>query len=579
MLPADAPRARLDRLWLTAATAVFASLAVLPWLTSFGPLTGGPSGTAAAVVVTGVPGVLLLFASLRPELLGRLRRALALLSFSMLLTTAGNLLRFVDALGFALPSIPGMDLVSTLAIWALGLAALVLIPLSPLAPGAGWRIATDVTIAVCGMSLAVVAIWTLPGMRLAPPSAHLKLLLYNAMETANLVVLNLILVRGPSRPIRRAIFWLSATIVIETTYLIALEYALGRRTYDFRLSNSLFFIDYLAYLYAGTSFLRDPQPDKDVPLFPESLRAFNPLPIAAVLGVGTLLIFAALQPSDPALLPLAAGIVVLALLLLARVVGTTAENLRLLHEEAAEERNRAAEKMELMGRLAGGIAHILNNLMTVVLGRAELALAVGGRAPSMRQDLEEIAEAARRASGLAERLLGASGRRIRDQRRMRILDVVLGQREAMTRTAGPERTLTWDLAEGDAVVPPSDLEVVLLELVSNAVEATGPTGQVAIRVRDETLEATPAGSPADVRPGRYSILEVEDDGPGVAQADLPHIFEPFFTSRPSHEGRGLGLSVVYGIVASCGGTVLVDTAPGAGTRVRVYVPHVGVKPP
>lgn len=570
-------RARPHRLWLTAGTAVFASLAVLPWLTSFGPLIGGASGTAAALFVTAVPGVLLLLASRRPELLGRLRQALALLAVSMLLTSAGNLLRFAGTLGMVLPSVPGLDLATTVAIWALGLAALIRIPLAPLAPGAGWRIATDVTIAVLGMSLAVVAIWTLPGMRLAPPGAHLKLLLYNAMEAANLVVLNLILVRGPSRPIRRAVFWLSATIVVETTYLIALEYALGRQAHDFRLSNSLFFIDYLAYLYAGASFLLDSQPDTDVPLLPESLRALNPLPIAAVLGVGALLIFAALRPSDPALLPLAIGIVVLALLLLARVAGATAENLRLLQEEAAEERRREAEKMELMGRLAGGIAHIINNLMTVVLGHAELALELAGRAHVTRENLEAITDAARRASSLAERLLSASGRRIRDRRQMRVLDVVRGQREAMSRTAGPDRTLTWDLGEGDALVPPSDLEAVLLELISNAADATAPGGRIAIRVRDETLEAPPRDVSPALKPGRYSVLEVEDDGPGVAQGDLPHIFEPFFTSRPSHEGRGLGLSVVYGIVASCGGAVLVDTAPGAGTRVRVYLPQSAVK--
>jgi signal transduction histidine kinase len=577
MSPAREPRARPRRLRLTAATAVFASLAVLPWLVPFGPLTGGKSGTAAALLVTAVPGILLLLASRRPDLLERLRQALALLAVSMLLTSAGNLLRFVDALGVALPSVPGLDLATTVAIWALGVAALIRIPLAPLSPGAGWRIATDVTIAVLGMSLAVVAIWTLPGMRLAPPSAHLKLLLYNAMEAANLVVLNLILVRGPSRPIRRAVVWLSATIVIETTYLIALEYALGRQAHDFRLSNSLFFLDYLAYLYAGASFLLDPQPDTDVPLLPESLRAFNPLPIAAVLGVGTLLILATLRPSDPSLFPLAAGIVVLALLLLARVAGATAENLRLLQQEAAEERRREAEKMELMGRLAGGIAHIINNLMTVVLGHAELALDLAGRTLAMRENLEAIAEAARRASGLAERLLSASGRRIRDQRQMRVLEVVLGQREAMKRTAGPDRTLTWDLAEGDALVPPSDLEAVLLELVSNAADATATGGRIAIRVRDEMLQAPPKDVSPALKPGRYSILELEDDGPGVPPADLKRIFEPFFTSRPTHEGRGLGLSVVYGIVASWGGALLVDSAPGAGTRVRVYVPQSAVK--
>ena len=576
MPSAETLRLRSARPWLTGATAVFAALAILPWLTSFGPLTGGAAGTGAAFLVTFVPGVLILLASRRADLTAGLSRALGLLAVSILLAAAGNLLRFVGAVGVSAPSVPGLDLATTVAIWALGLAALVLIPLAPLAPGAGWRIATDVTIAVLGMSLAVVAVWTLPGMRLAPPSAHLKLIAYNAMEAANLVVLNLILVRGPSRPIRRAILWLSATIVTETIYLVALEYALGTRAHDFRLSNSLFFIDYLAYLWAGAFFLFDAQPDRDLPLLPEGLRAFNPLPAVAVLGVGALLVLAALQPSDPALVPLAVGSVVLALLLLARVAAASAENLRLVREEAAEERRRQADKMALMGRLAGGIAHVINNLMTVVLGRAELSLATPGAPPEIRENLKAVSEAARRAAGLAERLLGASGRRMSDGRTTRILDVVIGQREAMRQIAGPDRILTWDLAEGDALVPRSDLEAVLFELVSNAADATSPAGRITIRVRDETLLAAPAGASRDLPSGRYSILDVEDDGRGVAGDVLPHIFEPFYSSRPGHEGRGLGLSVVHGIVAKCGGAVLVDTEPGAGTRVRVYLPQSAV---
>ncbi|HVO49664.1 MAG TPA: hypothetical protein VMV60_01605, partial [Thermoanaerobaculia bacterium] len=498
MPSAETLRLRSARPWLTGATAVFAALAILPWLTSFGPLTGGAAGTGAAFLVTFVPGVLILLASRRADLTAGLSRALGLLAVSILLAAAGNLLRFVGAVGVSAPSVPGLDLATTVAIWALGLAALVLIPLAPLAPGAGWRIATDVTIAVLGMSLAVVAVWTLPGMRLAPPSAHLKLIAYNAMEAANLVVLNLILVRGPSRPIRRAILWLSATIVTETIYLVALEYALGTRAHDFRLSNSLFFIDYLAYLWAGAFFLFDAQPDRDLPLLPEGLRAFNPLPAVAVLGVGALLVLAALQPSDPALVPLAVGSVVLALLLLARVAAASAENLRLVREEAAEERRRQADKMALMGRLAGGIAHVINNLMTVVLGRAELSLATPGTPPEIRENLKAVSEAARRAAGLAERLLGASGRRMSDGRTTRILDVVLGQREAMKQIAGPDRILTWDLAEGDALVPRSDLEAVLFELVSNAADATSPAGRITIRVRDETLQAAPAGASRDL---------------------------------------------------------------------------------
>ena len=575
MPSANQPRMRSrPRLSLTAAAVVWACLAVLPWTSSFGPLNGHRGGVFAAFLVTAVPGFLILAASRRPDLLGRLRQALALLAFSMLLTAGGNFLRLLSALGVALPTVAGLDFVTTLVIWALGLAALIRLPLTPLVRGAWWRIAIDITIAVFGMALAIFFLWTLPGMLLAPPSAHLKILLYNSMEAANLIVLNLILVRGPLRPIRRAVWWLSATIVIETIYLIAVQYALGRQSHDFRLPNSLFFADYLAYLYVGASFLTDPQPDTDVPLLPAAMRAFNPLPMLSVLGVGGMLILSALR-SDPASIPLAAGLVFMAILLFGRVIGATWENLHLLQEEAAEDRRRHAEKVELMGRLAGGVAHIINNRMTVVLGYAELAREETGQGRPIRGSLEAIGEAAQGAAALAERLLLASGRRRTGDHELRQLgEIVRLERESMEGMPVPDHEVIWELADAgsDALISPPDLKAILRELVSNAVDATPAGGRITIRVRGETLSAPPPGMSPSLLPGRYSVLEVADTGRGIGASDLPRIFAPFFTSKPLHEGRGLGLCVVHGIASSYGGGVLVDTTPGAGTRVGVYVP-------
>lgn len=567
------------RLWLTVAAVVWACLAILPWTFSFGPLNGDRGGVLAAFLVTAVPGFLILAASRRAELLGRLRQALALLAFSMLLTAAGNFLRLLSALGVALPAVPGLNFATTLVIWALGLAALIRLPLTPLVRGAWWRVAIDITIAVLGMALAIFFIWTLPGMRLAPPSAHLKILLYNSMEAANLIVLNLILVRAPLRPIRRAVWWLSATIVIETIYLIAVQYALGRQSHDFRLPNSLFFVDYLAYLYVGASFLTDTQPDTDVSLLPEAMRAFNPLPMLSVLGVGGMLILSALR-SNPASIPLAVGLVFMAILLFGRVSGATWENLRLLREEAAEDRHRHAEKLELMGRLAGGVAHIINNQMTVVLGYAELAQEEAGQSRTLHGSLEAIGAAARSASALAERLLLASGRRRTGDHELRqVGEIVRLEREPMEGMLVPDREVIWELAEtgGDALMSPADLKAILRELISNSVDATPASGRITIRVREKTLSAPPPGMSPSPRPGRYSVLEVADTGRGIESRDLPRIFEPFFTSKPLHEGRGLGLCVVHGIASSYGGGVLVDTTPGAGTRVAVYVPTTPIE--
>jgi signal transduction histidine kinase len=558
------------RRWLVLATIVWVGLAVLPWITSFGPLSGDTGGILAAVVVTGVAGFLFLGAARRPDLVVRLRQALALFAASILLTAGGNLLRLLGALGVPLPTVPGLDITSTVVLWAMGLAALLLIPLSPVARGVWWRMVTDTTIAVGGMALAIFAIWTLPGLRAAPWSARLHLLAYNLMEAANLVVLNLILVRGPARPIRPAIWWLAGTIVLETTYLVALQYVIGRQSHDARLPNSLFFFDYLAYLYAGAYFLARRQPDTDVPLLPESMRAFNPLPMLAIVGVGALLILSALHPADPALLPLAVGIVALALLLLGRVVGATGENLRLLQAEAAENRRRHAEKLELMGKLAGGIAHVINNLMTVVLGHAGMMLERAGSDRETRADGEAISEAARRAAALAERLLLASGRAPGDRARMPLAEVVQAQRGML----GGGRDVVWEQMEGGglAMVGPAAVEAILKELMANAADATPAGGKIVVRVRDEVLSSAPAGMAPALPPGRYSVLEVEDAGRGIAQSDLPRVYEPFFTTRPMHEGRGLGLSVVYGIVVSLGGGLRLDSIPGSGARASVYLP-------
>jgi hypothetical protein len=269
----------------------------------------------------------------------------------------------------------------------------------------------------------------------------------------------------------------------------------------------------------------------------------------------------------------------MALLLLARVVGTTWANLRLVRLEAAEEARRHAEKLELTGRVAGGIAHVLNNLMNVVRLHVELVLLRATQTQPSRDSLTAIDVAAQRASALAARLLLASGRRRGDQPRRRLDEVVRLQQEAVSRGSGEDREMSWDVADdgGGALVDPSELEAILRELVSNAVDATPAGGRISIRVRDETLSEPPPRMSPRPRPGRFSVLDVEDAGRGIAAGDLPRILEPFFSTRPANEGRGLGLSVVHGVVASYGGGLVVDSVPGAGTRVSVYLPIVPVE--
>ena len=564
---------RALRPWLIVATAVWSILAALPWVSSFGTISGDWTGTLAATVVIGVAALLFLRAARRPDLALRLRQALALYAASMCLAATGNLLRLLAALGVPFPHVPGLDITTTVAIWAIGLAGLLRFPLTPVTRAAAWQLATDTAIAVGGLALIIFAVWTLPGLRAAPRSALAHLLAYNVMEAANLAALTLILVRGPVRPIRAAYWWLAATIVIETTYLVAFQYALGTGSHDFRLANSLFFVDYLAYLYAGALFLVRPEPAGDASLLPESLRAFNPLTALAIVGIGTVLVLAALNPAHPALLPLALGIVLLALLLLARVIGTTGENLRLLRAEAAEAARRQAERQRLMLRLAGGIAHVINNMMTIVMGHASLLLATGPADVETREHAEAIKDAAHRSAALAARLLLASGQTPSRDRPHTVADLLLEMR-TQPRPAARGRRVEWDIAAGSggAVIGRATFGAIVDELLANAAEASADGAPIRVGLRDETLAPRPERMLLTPAAGRYSVVVVSDAGRGMAPGDVAHAHEPFFTTRPPHEGRGLGLSVVYGIVSGLGGGLRLDSRPGAGARVSVYLP-------
>jgi signal transduction histidine kinase len=556
------------------ATAVLACLAALPWFLSFGPVNGDKGGILAAALVTLCPGCIFLAASRNPLLESRLRQALGLFGITMLLTSAGNFLRLLDACGVALPSIPGISEYSNLVLWAIGFVALVRLPLRPVVPGTLWRMCTDVAVAGVGMALAIYVVWTLPGLHNGPAALRREVMMFNGMAAGNLFVFNLILVRGTAGPLRTAVRWLSATVIIETVYLVAFQYVIGTRSHDARLIDSLFFIDYLAYLYAGAHFLNDTRTGAHVAGEKPNAWVVNPLPICAVIGIGALLIVSALQESSEAIVPLSIGIVVMALLLLARVIISNFESLRVVEEKAERERRLQAEKHELIRRLSGGIAQIINNMMTVVHGHAELLREDFPEDSLTRGSLDAISSSAYRVSALAGRLELASGQRRKDERPTRLVEAVLLQRDTVNRMVGQKREVVWDLsgADGNALVAKSDMETIMRELVSNAGEATFHGGTITIRIREEMVSKPPRGISPCPPQGVYSILEIADTGRGIPESDIPFVVEPFFTSRPLPEGRGLGLSIVHGIVASYGGGLHIDAVPGSGSRISVYLP-------
>ncbi|MBI5431245.1 MAG: response regulator [Planctomycetes bacterium] len=239
-----------------------------------------------------------------------------------------------------------------------------------------------------------------------------------------------------------------------------------------------------------------------------------------------------------------------------------------------EERLRRSQRMDVVGRLAGGIAHDFNNLLTGVLGYAELLKDALRPGSSERRYAEHIEQSAERARTLTAQLL-AFGRRQVTQPRVINLNHELARQEAMfRRLVGPTVELRLELEDALGVVhaDPGHVEQVLFNLVLNARDALPSGGRLTLRTSMETFDAASAEHHG-VEPGRYVRLVVADDGVGMDEDTKAHLFEPFFTTKPVGKGSGLGLSTVFGIVSHAGGAVAIESAPGHGTRVSVWLPE------
>ena len=248
----------------------------------------------------------------------------------------------------------------------------------------------------------------------------------------------------------------------------------------------------------------------------------------------------------------------------------------LTESRAAEERVRLAQRLEAVGRLAGGVAHETNNQMTVVLGAASFLLRRAELPPDVRQDIETIRHAAEWAAGVSTQLLAFSRRQLLRPQALEVDTVVAGMEPVLLRILGDECRLELRLDRTPKIVvaDAGQLEQVLLNLALNARDAMGTGGVLSIDTGVvELTEAYARQRPGvSIQPGRYAVLTVTDTGHGMDRETVSHLFEPFFTTKPVGQGTGLGLSVVYGIVKQSGGYVWVYSEPAMGTSFRVYLP-------
>ena len=239
-----------------------------------------------------------------------------------------------------------------------------------------------------------------------------------------------------------------------------------------------------------------------------------------------------------------------------------------------EEQLRQAQKLDSVGQLAGGVAHDFNNLLTVIIGYGELILADLPFGDAIREPVQEIHQAAQRASGLTRQLLAFSRRQVTEPRIVRINDLIKNVEKMLRRLIGEEidMTVTLEDAAGCLRADPGHIEQVIMNLVINARDAMPGGGRLNIETSRLFVDEDFASMHLGAAPGENVILTVSDTGTGMTPEVKARIFEPFFTTKEKGRGTGLGLSTAYGIVKQSGGSIWVYSEPGTGSIFKVFFP-------
>ena len=234
-----------------------------------------------------------------------------------------------------------------------------------------------------------------------------------------------------------------------------------------------------------------------------------------------------------------------------------------------DERRLTVQRLQSVGTLAGGVAHEVNNMMSVVLGFGEFALAGLGAGHPQYADVAEMVRAAHRAARITQQLLVFSRQALLQPVTLDLSGVVRDLQPLLEQIVGADKAITLRLAPSTAAVYADriQLEQVLVNLCLNARDAMDTTGRLTIETGEGTLGDDP---------GQYVSLVVSDTGCGMDESTMARAFEPFFTTKPVGQGTGLGLSTVYGVIAQSGGHVRLESAVGKGTTVRVYLPAAPV---
>lgn len=517
-----------------------------------------------------------MWASRRLELPHRTRLALRVLGLSSLVPACFALVHAAGAATGIYHPTPMVISVVTGASYLLGCGQLFL-PMAAPRPRE-WRVfALDALAGIGGLAVLVWVVVTRPAQASTVAAAPaLMVLAYGVGSVLQIAAVNLVVLRGLAVPSRRALWFFVAGQAAYMPVLLLAQYFEAGIVRSTILIDFIYFGSVVFTLLSAVAFRRDEIPDRRPERLLATFSMVNPFLLAAPVLLSGALLVALRLGADAHVRPLADALVGVVLLLVARTLLSALEGARLLESEAGEAHRVRQATNDAIARLAGGVAHEFNNLMQIVIGRADLAAANARLSPDVHADLARIRVAGERAAALTRQLLQFSGRQYS---RPEPVDVAgtLKDRDAIERALGPLVRLELDLHPVPlALVDPSQLQQLFLELAWNARDAMPEGGRFRVELRGDVPAHALQTNILSVPPGRYVVIDVSDTGPGLPPGDPAHVFEPFFTTKLASKGPGLGLSAVYGIVAAHQGGLGVETRTGFGTTFRVCLPVFAV---
>ncbi len=258
-------------------------------------------------------------------------------------------------------------------------------------------------------------------------------------------------------------------------------------------------------------------------------------------------------------------------------IATTA--IDLTERKALQEQLQQAQRMESIGRLAGGVAHDFNNMLGVILGQLDIAVLRVNRGETPESSFSEIRNAAERSVALTRQLLAFARIQTVSPVKLNVNQAVSGMLSLLQRLIGENITLDWNPGKGisPVMIDPAQFDQILINLCINARDAIQGSGRIGIEVDNCIVDESSCSQHDGCKAGPYVRLSIDDDGSGMNSDTLQHAFEPFYSTKGTGKGTGLGLATVYGAVHQNGGFIEMTSQPGQGTRCNIYLPHASAE--